>query len=67
MLFLQSCEKAHGNYKLSCLGFCLADDTDHLLGFWKKKMTEEVLLDTDISEDLDDLEHVDNWADGAAL
>jgi hypothetical protein len=30
-------------------------------------MTEEVLLDTDINEDLDDLEHVENWADGAAL
>lgn len=30
-------------------------------------MTEEALLDTDINDDLDDLEHVENWADGAAL
>ena len=30
-------------------------------------MTEEALLDTDISEDLEDLEHVENWAEGAAL
>lgn len=60
-------EKAHGNYQLSCLGFCLADDTDQFLVLWKKKMTEEALHDTDINEDLDDLEHVDNWAEGAAL
>ncbi len=30
-------------------------------------MTDEALLDTEITEDLEDLEHVDNWADGAAL
>lgn len=30
-------------------------------------MTEEVFLDTDINDDLDDLEHIENWADGAAL
>lgn len=30
-------------------------------------MTEDALLDTDINDDLEDLEHVENWADGAAL
>ncbi len=30
-------------------------------------MTEDALLDTDINEDLEDLEHVANWAEGAAL
>lgn len=30
-------------------------------------MTEEALLETDINDDLDDLEHIENWADGAAL
>ena len=30
-------------------------------------MIEDELLDTDINEDLEDLEHVDNWAEGAAL
>jgi hypothetical protein len=30
-------------------------------------MTEDALNDTDINEDLEDLEHVENWADGAAL
>lgn len=30
-------------------------------------MADPVLNDTDINEDLEDLEHIDNWADGAAL
>ena len=30
-------------------------------------MTEETLQDTELSEDLEDLEHVENWAEGAVL
>jgi len=30
-------------------------------------MTDEVLQETDLGEDLEDLEHVENWADGAVL
>lgn len=30
-------------------------------------MTDEALQDTDLSDDLEDLERVENWADGAAL
>ena len=30
-------------------------------------MTDEVLQETDLSDDLEDLEHVENWADGAVL
>jgi hypothetical protein len=30
-------------------------------------MTDEALQDTDLSDDLDDLERVENWAEGAAL
>ncbi len=30
-------------------------------------MDDEALLDTDINEELDDLEHIENWADGAVL
>lgn len=30
-------------------------------------MTDEALLDTDINEELDDLDHIENWSEGAAL
>lgn len=30
-------------------------------------MAEDALQDTDISDDLEDLEHIENWADGAVL
>jgi len=30
-------------------------------------MSEEALQDTDLNEDLEDLEHIENWSDGAAL